>query len=143
MVSPGDEYSPAHSNGQTTSKDPRDRVLLSPTPVERKGVINPSSDGAEAASSILVWQGQDRSCRCSSSAVLSEAAASKQNTRLQKLDLDTLSSLVWFPFFYPPHNTTSLLGYSGRILLHLSALLQQVKWRWQTHLDFQLSYWET
>lgn len=60
MVSPGDEYSPAHSNGQTTRKDLRDHVLLSPAAIrqgiQRKGVINPSSDGAEVASSVLSWQ---------------------------------------------------------------------------------------
>lgn len=59
MVSPGDEYSPAHSNGQTTRKDLRDHVLLSPAAIrqgiEGKGIINPSSDGAEAPLSILSW----------------------------------------------------------------------------------------
>lgn len=60
MVSPGDEYSPAHGNGQTTRKDLGDHVLLSPPAIrqgmERKSIINPSSGGAEVASSILSWQ---------------------------------------------------------------------------------------
>jgi len=68
MVTPGHEYCPAHSNGQTTRKALGDHVLLSPVPIrggiERKGVINPSRDGDEAASSVLSPTGVGTALRC-------------------------------------------------------------------------------
>lgn len=121
MVSPGDEYSPAHGNGQTTRKDLGDHVFLSPPAIRqgmaRKGVINPSRDGAEVASGMLSWQ--ELSCI----AVLRGAETSKQ-LQTGCRHPEPVCGWLWFGFLSscPPHNTTRFLDYSGHILLGLSVL---------------------